>query len=240
MMIINIALSLLCLGGDGKDEDKNGNVKYIGSAFEAGGSKALYIENHEEIYKQGKHVETITNYKDLKGNSIAYRTLIFEKSQLSPNYDFEDKRTGYKEGAVLQGNKLKIYKKEKSGATIQEKTIKAPASVVIDGGFNYYLKENFEAVKKGKNLSFYFTVPSRLDYYKFRIRKAKELQLQGKAAMMVYLEPDNFVLRALIDPIIIYYDMETKRIVSYEGISNINSGNGDNYIVKLVYPKLGP
>jgi hypothetical protein len=36
------------------------------------------------------------------------------------------------------------------------------------------------------------------------------------------------------------YNVETKRLLKYEGISNINNAKGKSYFVKIIYPETGP
>jgi hypothetical protein len=231
------ALTVACMA---MKPDTTNKKLYTGSAFDVKTSKNIYTEEHQEIIEARKHTLTITTYKDNKGKAIAKRLLDFSRSNTCPDFKLEDNRLGYLEGAEVNGKSVKVYFRIKSTTPLKEKVLTIPEPFVIDGGFNYYLKSNWDEMMKGKILSFNFVVPVRLDYYKFRVRKIKETTAQGKKAVVVNLEPDNFIIRKLVDPIVITYDIESKRILVYEGISNINNDEGQNYVARLVYPNLGP
>ena len=111
-----------------------------------------------------------------------------------------------------------------------------PQPLVVDGGFNQFIKANWGHIVDGRSLVFYFTVPCKLDYYKLRVLKTSS----SDKRMVVTIEPDQTVLRWIATPIIVTYDVQTKRIVSYEGKSNITDEHGENFIIKLVYPEKGP
>jgi hypothetical protein len=215
-------------------------LSYFGSAFDAKTRKMLYTELHEEHTEKGKHIGTITTYKDASGKVIARRKLDFAKDNNTPTFKLEDLRSGYIEGAEMESNNVKVYVRTNFNAPMEEHTLKVPAPCVIDGGFNYFVKKNWDTLLKGNSLTFNFVVPARQDYYKFRVRKVNETTYMGKKAMVVYLEPDNFIIRALVDPIVITYDLSSKRILVYEGISNLASNTGKNYVARLIYPTVGP
>lgn len=220
------------------EKDKN----YTGSAFQLGGNKMLYVEKHHEINDAaGKHIKTVTQYMDPEGKEIARRTLDFSKSHITPDFVFEDYRSGYMEGASFQaGNKIKIFHRALRTEPVMEKIIAKPTMAVIDGGFNYLVRSKFNEIVAGKIISFQFISAARLDYYQFRVRKEQEYVSKGKDLVKIILEADNSLLRLILDPITITYDKATKRIISYEGISNIPANSSKNYSVKLLYPTVGP
>jgi hypothetical protein len=123
---------------------------------------------------------------------------------------------------------------------LRTKTIKVPQPFVIDGGFNYFIKNRWSEIESFKIVSFYFVVPNQMDYFSLRLRKKENKVIGGKNCSIIYLEIDNVVLRWIVKPIILTYDTESKRLLTYEGISNIMNAMGKNEAVKINYPELGP
>jgi hypothetical protein len=74
-------------------------------------------------------------------------------------------------------------------------------------------------------------LPSRLDQYDFRIRK---LNLEGDT-LYVRLEIDNWFLRMFAPHMDCEYDMKTRRLLRYEGISNLTNGSGKHADVVITY-----
>ena len=209
---------------------------YVGYAYKEGVKTPVYTEKFTEKIVDGKPTETSTKYYDANNKLIAHRTLNFSKSTFTPDFKTEDLRTGYIEGAEASGKKYRLFVRENNESNLKEKIITIPEPAVIDGGFNQYIKANWSALEKGKTLVFNFAVASRLDYYKMRAVKISATE----KTMKVKIEPERRILRLLASPIVVNYDIQTKRILSYEGISNISDEHGDNFMIKLVYPDKGP
>jgi len=220
--------------------DNNTKINsFAGHAFDLKSNKAIYSEFHEEEFHAGQHKQTLTLYKDPKGKLLAKRKLTFSGSNEHPNYRLDVLKMGYYEGAeVVEGN-VKVFNYDVVTRKELSKTLAVTAPYVIDGGLSYFIKKKWTQIMTGKAVSFNFVVPARLDYYRFRVRKISTFEDGGRKAVLVSLEPDHFILRSLIDPIKITYDVASKRIIRYEGISNIPKDGDRNFDAKLVYPDLG-
>lgn len=230
--LATLFLALLCFAFTSAVE----TVSYTGYAYKEGVKKPVYTEKFTDKTVDGKPSETITKYFDADNKLIAQRTLTFSKSKFAPDFKTEDLRTGYTEGAEAKGKKFRLFVREDKDSKLKEKTISIPEPAVIDGGFNQYIKANWSELEKGKTLVFNFAVASRLDYYKMRAVRVSATE----KSMKVKIEPERKILRMLASPIVVNYDKSTKRILSYEGISNISDENGYNFTIKLVYPDKGP
>lgn len=235
-VIRNIALTMIALMNISWSTDML-SEKYSGHAYEVGTAQHIYTEEYVDRYVNGRHIETITHYYDPDNILIVERELDFSASKLAPDFHTKDHRTGFEEGAKKLGNnKVLLYYKEDVEATLTEKIIEVPDPVVIDGGFNQFIKQNWPEIASGQEVLFHFTVSSRLDYFTLRAVKTN----LNTEQMTISVEPDNTVLRWLVDPIVVNYDVRTKRMNSYRGKSNITNADGKNYIAKLVYPTKGP
>jgi hypothetical protein len=229
---IAIAAALVAFSfAPGSDTDS-----YKGYAYEKGQKDPIYTEAFTDKFVDGKHTETVTLYYNSDKKLIAKRTLDFSDSPYAPDFQTEDLRTGFMEGAEVKGKKVRLFVRKGRDAKLEEKTLDVPQPVVIDGGFNQYIKSNWDAVDKGETLVFYFTVPNRLDYFKLRATKVSSTDTE----MTIKIAPDRTVVRWIASEIIVKYNKETKRIVSYQGKSNIQDESGSNPDVKLLYPKKGP
>jgi hypothetical protein len=209
---------------------------YSGFAYTKGNTKHVYSEKFTDKFLNGHHTETTTQYFNSNNKLIATRSLNFSKSKFAPDFMTQDLRTGFLEGAEVNGARVRLYYRKSNTSPIEQRTIEVPQPIVVDGGFNQFIKTNWQRITDGQAIVFYFTVSCKLDYYKLRVVKAGS---SGKL-MTVRIEPDQAVLRWIVTPIIVTYDVATKRIVSYEGKSNIADDSGENFIVKLIYPDKGP
>ncbi len=209
---------------------------YTGYAYQAGTQTLVYTEQFTDTYVNGKLVATLTRYYDVNQRLIATRTLDFSKSYFAPDFEIKDFRTGYEEGASVNAGHVSIYVKKDLNALRETQTLTVPGDVVIDGGFNQYIRANWDDLLRGEEVSFNFTIPSAFDFYKIRAVKVAE----SKNEISIAINLSNPVLRLLAKPILVRYDQTTKRIISYEGKSNVANDTGKNFMIKLVYPKGGP
>jgi hypothetical protein len=215
-------------------------AKYVGRAFDLGTGAFLYTEEHREVREEGRRVGIDTDYRDASGRVIVQRTASFRKHPTLAEFRTEDLRTGAMEGAEVAANGVRMFYRDTQDEQLQERTMSIPSPAAIDAGFNNYVQMNWDEIASGKKLSFHLAVPFRLDYYGFRIYKGQQVESEGRSFMRVICDIDNFVLRMFVDPIILTYDAEARRLVSYEGLSNISGDDGDNYVVKIVYDPYGP
>lgn len=174
-------------------------------------------------------------YKDPTRQTIVTRNVRFTKSRIKPDYRLEDKRDGYLEGAELNGKQIKVFARRKAGEAIKEKYLEVPEPAVVDAGFNFYILENWERLISGEMLHFNFVAPIELDYFKFRLYKDREFENAGRKNVSFNIDIDNFLLRLFVEPIRVTYDVETRRLMVYEGLSNINNEQGKSHRVRMVF-----
>ncbi|MBC7485363.1 MAG: hypothetical protein H7282_01245 [Cytophagaceae bacterium] len=211
-------------------------VTYKGIARDLNSNKFYYSEEHKEKLENHVLQQTLIQYKDSAGTLMAKKFVDYSGNKVTPAFEQNDFRDGYTEGVSFAGNKLILKFRKNKKESLRTKSISIPENLVVDGGFNYYIKGNWTELAAGKRKVFNFAVPSQLDYFAFRLYKDS----QNNDEIVFKLEPDNYILRKLVDPIRVTYKVTTKRIIKYEGLSNINDKKGKSYLVKIMYPKVGP
>lgn len=209
--------------------------KYNGQAFDLNTGKKLYQDFHQEFYDKGKHLYSIVEYKDNNGKIFAKKNINFQKAGPRAEFLLTDFRDGYVEGSEIIDGKLKmIYQKNKSEEK-KEEFIEYPYNSVIDGGFDIFIRKNWEEIIAGKRKQFFICAPSQMDCFKFVVFKVNEDSYNGKDSVLVRVELNNFILAALVKPILINYEKSSKRILKYDGISNINNEQGKSLVVRIIY-----
>ena len=213
---------------------------YEGKAVDLATGAELYIEDHKEILEDGRRVGMTSVYRDMSGRVLARRTVDFSKNPFVPDFELVDERDGYTEGASLQGDSLRVYLQKNSESPLEDVMLQIPDPAVVDAGFNNYVQAQWDAIAAGEKQYFNFAAPFAKDYYGFRVYKEDEVVENDRRMMIVHLDIDNFIIRLFLDPIVLKYDMEARRLVSYEGISNINNDEGKSYVVRITYDPYGP
>lgn len=207
---------------------------YFGQAYDLKNKALLYTDNHKETFQMGRHVSSVIEYKDKSGKIFALKKINFQKNPHVPDFTLEDFRDGYFEGASLDGNKLTLKHKANYQSPLEEKVFELPENPVVDGGFDYFIKDNWNSLSEGKKIVFNMFAPAKLNHYRLKVVLTKKAEFKGKQAHYFKVDLDSF-LGIFLPSIYIIYDSETKRIVHYEGISNINDESGKSYFVRIVY-----
>lgn len=204
-------------------------------AYDLSSNRLLYTEERRQSDANGKPGVWTFTYRDPSGKSIVSRKVDFTKNPFIPDYSLEDARDGYLEGAELKNGKVRVFARRNSADPVKEKWLTVPEPAVVDAGFNFYIESNWNRLINGETLHFNFIAPIEQDYFKFRLLKDKEWS-EGKRDLVRFrLEIDNFFLRIFVKPILVTYNRTTKQLAYYEGISNINDGNGKSHRVKMVF-----
>ncbi|MDB5106549.1 MAG: hypothetical protein JWP91_4238 [Fibrobacteres bacterium] len=214
----------------------------IGEAFplEGGaGAPQAYVEEHRERLEGDRTVSMSTVYRDVSGTVLAERTLDFSASSSHPGYALKDLRSGMEEGATVRGKVVRVRSRASKASETREKDFKVPEPFVIDGGFHSFLKGNWDALIGGKRISFYFVVPSRLDFFRFVAYEDPSRAAHGAGERVFVAIPQSRVLRMVVEPIVVRYDAASRRMKEYRGLSNIEGPGGKPQKVRLVYREPG-
>lgn len=214
--------------------------RYVGTAVDVLTGKFIYTEVHEAQYAEGLHIGSVITYRDETNTVIGKKEIVFKGNSPAVSFRREDYRYGTVESAELNGDKIVLAKKEDSTSLLREEMLNIPAPVAIDAGLNNIVRNNWERLAKGEKVTFNLGVPSQLDYFEFRVVKHREEGLAGKRNMVVRFESDHWYIRLFVDPVIVWYDVETRRAVRYEGISNLYDEKGKSYLVRVTFDKPGP
>jgi hypothetical protein len=211
-------------------------IKYRGEAYDLKTGKYLYSENHEEISKNGNPVTSTVYYKDENEKVIAKKTVFYEKSVIAPSYALEDFRDGYKEGAKYdEDGKLVLFTQKNSKSSLRQTKISPKQPIVMDQGFDKFIQKKWNELQSGGVVYFQLPSPSQQDVFAFRVSKISKEKFLNKESYLFKVEIDNALFRLVLKPIRLYYDAETKKLLGYIGVSNINDENGKSYNAKILF-----
>ena len=216
-----------------------------GGAFDTERSAPAFSEEHRERLLRGRHVSTHSLFISPSGQTMAERTLDFSLSPLRPDYIFKDLRNGYEEGAQAREGAIRVFFRDSAQAPLREKRLKVPEPCVVNGGMGFFIRRNWTELAAGRKITFNMVVPARLDFYRFKAyvdpqRTLPEKEAGGRKHLAIAIEAQNSLLRMLIPVIVLYYDVGTKRMIRYQGISNVADAKGRSLRVRIDYPGLGP
>lgn len=207
---------------------------FYGYAYDLESGKYLYTEVHQPTYENGKEVASTIRYYAPDGAEIGKKTLDYRADPYVPKFRFDLPDEGYAEAIVSNGETVELLKISGKGKPEKRKSLKREGATGADSGFNHVVQDNLGKLMKGEALQFRFMIAGQLDSYRFKIRKTGDTTFEGRPAVKLIAEADS-LLRFVAPDLTLVYDIESKRLVEYKGVSNIHGSDGKAYNARIVY-----
>ncbi len=185
----------------------------------------LYTEQHWIRFKDLAPAERLVLYRCMDGTAFARKRVNYLHSAQAPAFEFVDVRKGFAEGLRYKQDKAALWYRP-PGLLAEKKTFLAVQNLVVDAGFNEFIKINWLQLRTGKALPLRFAVPTRLQAYKFNLRQTGEGLFAGVPAVTYQLKLSG-LLSLLTDPIEVTYDKTNRRLLRFEGLSNLRNDAGE-------------
>jgi len=215
----------------------------IGRAYDAQTGVLLYEARHVETLANGRVVSDHVRYLDPNGRTIAEKQVDFRGHPYTPEFRLDNDRTGHMEALLREdGGEIEVRFRERADQELRQIRLDAPTDAVADAGFDRLIESNWEKLSAGERLTRRFLIPSRLEFMDFRIGRAADPD-DGDAdpdTVRFALEADSVLVRLFAPTISMLYDRESRRMLRYEGPSNLRDESGDNHVVRIEfeYPTL--
>ncbi len=181
----------------------------LGNAYDQGGGEFLYSEHH---YCTQDASQCTVEYRDIFGDLIAQKKLDFSASPFRPALLMKDYRRAIKLEVGFSDRK----------------------DLVVDAGFDNFLRSRWNALDKGESVRFPFLVVG----YDDPLRVRAKLDDTGSCAaeeLCLEISLDSWFLGLLVDPIELAYSREARKLLRYQGPSNIQGENGESLKVIIHY-----
>lgn len=193
-----------------------------------------YVEEHRMIYEDGRPHRNETRYLDANGQEIAVLNSSFATHPYVPDYSFQDRRFGRQDGTFVDGAWIKIYGRSDQDAPIQQDMVRLEEGMVTGQGLHIYLRDHLESLSRGDAVKqVRFLVPLEGRDFVFRIRRSDESGESGTVAFNI--EADSWFLRLFAPKLEVRYDLETRRLLSYQGASNLLDADREMQNVTITY-----
>lgn len=204
----------------------------VGEATLIDSGKAVYTERHQiTTGNDGRNRRIRSEYTRPSGEVFATKVTDFSKNPLLPDVVFEDRRFGLKEELILEDKgKTLLIRRNQTGAKTEETRLQTRPDMVAGQGFDNFLKIHFDDLQS-KERPISFVVPPKMDFFRF---DAIALPTESERVRF-RLRASSFLLRLFADSIEVEYDRDTRRLLTYRGLSNLDSDDGKAQSVLIRY-----
>lgn len=214
----------------------------IGTAWSPDKSAVLYQEYH---FAENPELDlpTRVQYRNPDGTLIAEKSMDYSLSMTAPAITQIDYRNSARINTELLPDarepQVKVGFQPHDSNQYREETVDYRDTMVVDAGFDPFIRENWQGMLSGRAVSAHFLVPSRLDTVRVNLSQTNSNNCQG-----VDLEMHCFVIRPagmlrvvgfLVDPIYIGYEQDSRRLMMFNGLSNLRDDAGEPRNVLITY-----
>jgi hypothetical protein len=208
-----------------------------GAAYSLAGTDLLYKETQ---YIAANGADRVVLYSCPDGRAFARKRVSATGDAQAPDFELIDAHLGYREGVRDRGTQREVYVQRRANMPEQAAPLSLPAGGVIDTGFDAFALRHWDELVRGESLPYPYLVPSRRTFFNFKVSRIDaDKPVAAVAApgrtMTIRLAAGNW-LSFLLPHIDVVYDLASRRVVHYEGLSNIRGEDGKNYKVRADYP----
>ncbi len=204
-----------------------------GKAYATGDGHLMYTETHWLYADHGVPVRLVL-YRCPGGRPFARKWLREDGPPQAPDFELIDGRSGYREGVRRTSVGRIVFMQPGGGSA--ERTAKLPDSpdLVIDAGFDAYIRQHWDRLGRGDAETVPFLIPSRLGALEFKVRRLDDAVVEGRPARRYRLGLASWIGFAL-PHIDVAYDAVSRGLLQFVGLANIRGSNGDNVRARIVF-----
>jgi len=203
-----------------------------GDAYSLDGNQLLYHETHW-LYAGGER--RVVLYRCPDGRAFARKRVRPSGDAQAPDFDLVVAPLGYREGAHDRGAQREVYVQRRSDRPLLTDSVGVPPGGVIDAGFEAFAQRHWDALLRGDSVRFEYLVPSRRAFYHFKAYRIDAADMQHRMTVRIAL---GFWFSFLLPHVDMTWDVASRRIVRYEGLSNLRGADGRNLRVRTVFPTI--
>ena len=194
----------------------------------------LYREQHLIRRADGKPTERLVLYRCADGTAFARKRVDYRRSMQAPEFSFEDVRLGYAEGLRRTGGGHTVWVRDARGQSERSAALDDAASrLVADAGFDEFIRSQWTPLVSGQSVPLRFAVPSRLQTLGFKVDRQAPQTLGQEQAETFRLKLGG-LLGWVAPHIDVAYGRESRRLLRFEGLSNLRSDDGRTQLVARI------
>lgn len=181
----------------------------VGEARHPDTANILYEEHH--YCTEALQLCTVS-YLEYDGELLASKRVDYRFNKQAPDVIFKDIRRDQEFSASEAGR----------------------VDIVIDAGFDNFVRLHWNKLESGKSVQFPFQLMDRDKPLNMKVSEAADGNCNSRD-LCLQVRLDSWLLAALIDPIRLTYDRQQRRLLRFQGLSNIRDSNGGRQQVDIHY-----
>lgn len=202
----------------------------VGDAYDMAGEQLLYQEYH---YYSADNLDHKVVYKDAEQQDIAVKTVDYRSGTTTPA--FRQQSWNYPEDITVElidGQLLIRY--AVGDEAVRQERLDPKQPLVIDAGFDYYVRNNWAALTRDEALSFFFPAVTRQSLIKLKIKQTA-CSYATETDVCFVINSANWLISLLLDPIELGYGKNSRQLNRFRGLANLTDSRGEGLKVDIRY-----
>jgi hypothetical protein len=217
----------------GQPVSEESYLTYSGHAAAPQDRRFLYGEKHILVFRGGALAERVVLYTCKDGSAFARKTSSYVKPE-APDFLLEDASNGMREGVRSEGGARQVFFRAALSDRERTKTLHEASDLVVDTGFDVFVRNRWQALVEGGDLPMRFLVPSHLSDMGFIVRYVRADQIDGVPVDVFRLTLSN-VFGRLVPGIDVYYSTQDHVLMRYVGLSDLLDASGNNIRADIAF-----
>ncbi|BFM50444.1 hypothetical protein [Marinomonas sp. THO17] len=203
----------------------------FGQAYSLESGELLYTERHQALPNRQHSVV----YAEPDGQVFARKQIDFSQSLIRPSFQQLNQRNGEYIKVAQQGDSFLVSYRESTDTEEETERISDQTNMVIDAGFDAFVRQYWQALMTGKAMDIDYLVPSKQTTFSFRFQQASCLAGTPANAVCFTLSPVSWLVKLAVDPIVVAYDKGQQQLLRFTGRANISNAEGKYQSVDIRY-----
>lgn len=238
------ALSLLLTTALMANPGANASTPWTtGTAFRLEDGAVAYRELHYPAPGQ-PGLSSRVEYQDTAGRVIVSKQLDFSRSLTAPAIDQLDLRTRTRLFTRYEDERLQAGYQRDASAPLRSDSLRPSPNLIVDAGFDPFVRSRWDTLMAGRAVNAAFFVPSRLDTVTVSIAPvAREECARVPGEVLCLMVRPAGMLRVVgwfVEPLRLAYDLDEKRLVMFQGLSNLLDDQGEAQEVLVLFEYHAP
>jgi hypothetical protein len=215
----------------------------MGTAWAPDQSRVLYQEFY---YAEDPALDlpTRVQYRTTDGTLIVDKSLRYPAITSAPVVQQLDYRNGARfETRITETEppRVEVSFQTDTHSRPQQTELPVDDDLVIDAGFDVFVRSNLDALIAGRAVGARFLIPARQDTVRVNLALADTRHCPVDAAVHCFQIRPAGLLRAVsffVDPVYLGYDLNSRRLALFRGVSNLldDSGASQDVLITYQYP----
>lgn len=216
----------------------------IGTAWTQDQQKVQYYEFH---YADNPELDlpTRVEYRDPEGRIFATKAIDYSDSLIAPAVSQQDFRNQAQllteHSAEPAAEFIRVNFRPHDSDELQQTEIATRETLIVDAGFDPFVRKHWDHLVAGRRVTADFLVPARMDSVRISVSRTDEANCPADTQPLhcFVIRPAGLlrVVGWLVDPIYIGYHKDSRRLLVFNGLSNLRDDAGEprNALIKFEY-----